>query len=201
MKINVIGATGMIGSRVVAEAARRGHEVIAISRSGASPQGASRAEAIDFGDTAKIVQAIDAADATVLATVPDRGGGSHDPYLNGHRDLIAAKPKGRVLVVGGAGSLEVDGVQLKDLPGFPAAYHKEATTMGEMFAAYRASRGLDWTVLAPAPMIAPGTRTGSYRTGTDSPVGDAISAEDYAVAVLDELEKPAHRGQRFTVAN
>ncbi|MBS0200022.1 MAG: NAD(P)H-binding protein [Proteobacteria bacterium] len=201
MKINVIGATGMVGSRVVAEAARRGHEVIAISRSGAAVPGASRAESIDFGDTAKIVPAIDAADATVLATGPDRSGGSHDPYLNGHRDLIAAQPKHRVLVVGGAGSLEVGGVQLKDLPEFPAAYHKEATTMGEMLAAYQASQGLDWTVLSPAPMIAPGERSGSYRVGTDSPVGDSISAEDYAVAVVDELEKPAHRGRRFTVAN
>ena len=200
MKINVIGATGMIGSRVVAEAARRGHEVTAISRSGAAPQGAAHAEAIDFGDTAKLVQAIDAADATVLANGPDRGG-SHDPYLNGHRALIAAKPRHRVLVVGGAGSLEVGGVQLKDLPEFPAAYHKEATTVGEMLDAYRGSQGLDWTVLSPPPMIAPGERSGSYRTGTDSPVGDAISAEDYAVAIVDELEKPAHRGRRFTVAN
>lgn len=201
MKINVIGATGMIGSRIAAEAVRRGHEVIAISRSGAAQQGAAQAEAIDFADTAKIAQAIDAADATVLATGPDRTGGSHGPYLNGHRDLIAAKPKHRVLVVGGAGSLEVGGVQLKDLPEFPAAYHKEATTMGEMLDAYRASQGLDWTVLSPAPMIAPGERSGSYRLGTDSPVGDSISAEDYAVAIVDELEKPAHRGRRFTVAN
>ena len=201
MKINVIGATGMVGSRVVAEAARRGHEVMAISRSGAAVPGASRAESIDFGDTAKIVQEIDAVDATVLATGPDRSGGSHDPYLNGHRDLIAAQPKHRVLVVGGAGSLEVGGVQLKDLPEFPAAYHKEAITMSEMLAAYRGSQGLDWTVLSPAPMIAPGERSGSYRLGTDSPVGDSISAEDYAVASVDKLEKPAHRGRRFTVAN
>ena len=201
MKINVIGATGMVGSRVVAEAARRGHEVIAISRSGTAVTNASQAESIDFGDTAKIVPAIDAADATVLANGPDRSGGSHDPYLNGHRDLIAAQPKHRVLVVGGAGSLEVGGVQLKDLPEFPAAYYKEATTMGEMLAAYHASQGLDWTVLSPAPMIAPGERSGSYRVGTDSPVGDSISAEDYAVAIVDELEKPAHRGRRFTVAN
>ena len=201
MKINVIGATGMIGSRVVAEAARRGHEVIAISRAGTAPQGAARTEAIDFADTAKIVPEIDAADATVIATGPDRTGGSHAPYLDAHRDLIAAKPKHRVLVVGGAGSLEVGGVQLKDMPQFPVAYHKEAVTVGEMLAAYRASQGLDWTVLSPAPMIAPGERSGSYRLGTDSPAGDAISAEDYAVAIVDELEKPAHRGRRFTVAN
>ena len=73
--------------------------------------------------------------------------------------------------------------------------------MSEMLAAYRASQGLDWTVLSPAPMIAPGERSGSYHVGTDSPVGDSISAEDYAVAIVGELEKPAHRGRRFTVAN
>ena len=62
-------------------------------------------------------------------------------------------------------------------------------------------RGLAWTMLSPAPMIAPGQRTGVYRVGSDSPIGDAISAEDFAVAIVDELEKPAHTGNRFTVAN
>lgn len=201
MKINVIGATGMIGSRVVAEAARRGHEVTAVSRSGASAPGAAHAQAIEFADTAAIVQAIDAADATVVAVSPDRGGGSHEPIIAGHRALIAARPKRRLLVVGGAGSLQVDGVELKDTPGFPALYRKEATTFSDVLAAYRASQGLDWTLLSPAPMIAPGERSGNYRVGEDSPVGDSISAEDFAVAIVDELEKPAYRGRRFTVAN
>lgn len=66
---------------------------------------------------------------------------------------------------------------------------------------YRASRGIDWTMLSPAPMIAPGQRAGIYRVGSDSLIGDAISAEDFAVAIVDELEKPAHTGTRFTVAN
>ena len=56
-------------------------------------------------------------------------------------------------------------------------------------------------MLSPAPMIAPGQRTGVYRVGSDSPIGDAISAEDFAVAIVDEIEKPAHTGTRFTVAN
>ena len=104
-------------------------------------------------------------------------------------------------MVGGAGSLEIDGVRLKDTAGFPSVYYNEATTFSTILDLYRASRGLTWTMLSPAPMIAPGQRTGVYRVGSDSPIGDAISAEDFAVAIVDELEKPAHTGTRFTVAN
>lgn len=201
MKITVIGATGMIGSRIVAEAARRGHEVTAASRSGAGTAGATRTAAMALGDTAAVGAAMAASDATVVAVPPDRSGGSHEPTLRAHRNLIAARPHGRLLVVGGAGSLEVDGVRLKDLPGFPPAYHEEATTFSTILDLYRASGNLDWTMVSPAPMIAPGERTGAYRVGTDSPIGDAISAEDFAVAIVDELEKPAHAGHRFTVAH
>lgn len=201
MKITVIGATGMIGSRVVAEAASRGHTVTAMSRSGAMPDGASQAKAIEFSDTASIVQEINAADATVITISPDRAGGPHEPLVEAHCNLIAAKPQRRLLVVGGAGSLEVNGVPLKDSPEFPAVYYKEAATLSEVLDAYRSSNGLSWTILSPAPMIAPGQRTGVYLTGSDSPAGNAISAEDFAVAVVDELEKPSHTGRRFTVAN
>lgn len=201
MKMTVLGATGMVGSRLVAEAARRGHTVIAASRSGASVNGASSAIAMDLGDTAHVVAVIDSSEATVIAIPPDRHGGSHEPILRAHRDLIAARPAGRFLVVGGAGALEVNGVRLKDSPGFPAAYLPEATTFSAVLDLYRASQGLNWTMLAPAPEIAPGERTGHYLVGTDSPVGDSISAEDFAVAIVDELEQPAHAGTRFTVAN
>lgn len=201
MKITVIGATGMIGSRITAEAARRGHEVRAVSRSGAATEGASTTAAMELNDTAAVSAAIEAADATVITVSPDRSGGSHEPTLQAHRDLIAAQPRGRFLVVGGAGSLEVDGVRLKDTPGFPPAYYNEAATFSTILDLYRASTNLDWTMLSPAPVIAPGERTGAYRVGLDSPIGDAISAEDFAVAIVDELEKPAHSGTRFTVAN
>lgn len=201
MKITVIGATGMVGSRIVAEAARRGHDLTAVSRSGAATEGASRTAAMALGDTPAVTAAIDASDATVIAVSPDRSGGSHEPTLQAHRGLIAARPRGRFLVVGGAGSLEVDGVRLKDTPGFPPAYYNEATTFSTILDLYRASTDLDWTMLSPAPVIAPGERTGTYRVGSDSPIGDTISAEDFAVAIVDELEKPAHAGTRFTVAN
>ena len=201
MKITVLGATGMVGSRLVAEASRRGHQVTAVSRSGKPVEGASSALAMGLHETAKVAALIDASDATVISIPPDRTGGSHEPILAAHRDLIAAKPSGRFLVVGGAGALEVNGVRLKDMPDFPPAYFAESTTLSTVLDLYRASKGLDWTMLAPAPEIAPGERTGHYRSGTDSPVGDSISAEDFAVAIVDELEKPAHAGTRFTVAN
>lgn len=201
MKIAIFGGTGMIGSRVASEATQRGHEVTVISRSEQLPEGTTKFVAMAFNDTSNVVALIDSVDATVIAIPPDRSGGSHEPILQAHRDLIAARPSGRMLIVGGAGSLEVNGVRLKDTPEFPPIYHAEASTFSTILDLYRASEGLDWTMLSPAPMISPGTRTGEYRTGIDNPIGDSISAEDFAVAIVDELEKPAHMGMRFTVAN
>lgn len=201
MKVTVIGATGMIGSRIVAEAARRGHEVSAVSRSGAATGGALKTMGMDLSDTRAVSAAIQAADAAVIAVSPNRSGGAHEPTIQAHRDLIAAHPSGRFLVVGGAGSLEIDGVRLKDTPGFPSAYYNEATTFSTILDLYVASKNLDWTMLSPAPIIAPGERTGAYRVGSNSPIGDTISAEDFAVAIVDELERPVHSGTRFTVAN
>jgi len=191
----------MIGSRIVSEAAHRGHQVTALSRSGKSVKGASTATAMELSDTSAVNAATDASDVTVIAVSPDRGGGSHEPTIRAHSNFIAAQPSGRFLVVGGAGSLEIDGVRLMDTAGFPPAYYNEAATFSTILDLYRASRGLDWTMLSPPPMIVPGERTGVYRVGSDSPIGDAISAEDFAVAIVDELEKPSHTGSRFTVAN
>ena len=115
----------------------------------------------------------------------------------------------RLIVVGGAASLKVaPGVQLLDTPEFPAAWKPVASAARDALAVYRTEgtkAGIDWTYFSPAAMIQPGTRTGKYRTGTDQLVRDAkgesrISAEDYAVALLDEIETPHFSRQRFTVA-
>ena len=201
MKIVVVGASGMVGSRVVAEAAQRGHEVIATSRSGEPVSGAETALALELTDTAALVAAIDAADVAVIAVPTDRAGQSHEPVIDAHRALIAAHPTRRVIVVGGAGSLLVDGVTLKDVDGFPAEYKAEAESFTTILDLYRASSGINWTVLSPSPIIAPGERTGHYLVGGDSPVGNSISAEDFAVALVDEIEEPTHVNARFTVAN
>ncbi|WP_105035260.1 NAD(P)-dependent oxidoreductase [Cryobacterium aureum] len=200
MKIAIYGATGMVGSQITAEALHRGHSVTAISRSGTAVNGAT-ALAADLCDTAGYTAIAGEHDIVVLSVAPDRTGEPHDSFVAMHRAIIAAPSTSRLLVVGGAGALSVDGVQLKDTPGFPAEYHAEASTFSTVLDLYRASTDLDWTMLAPAPEIAPGDRTGHYVLGLDSPAGSEISTQDFAVAALDELETPAHERRRFTVAH
>lgn len=201
MNITVIGATGMVGSKVVEEAVKRGHQVTAVTRKGTEVAGAAKSLAADLGDTATVVGLINGSDATVIAVPTDRSGGSPQPVIDAHKAIIAAAPTGRVLVVGGAGSLIVEGgIELKDTPDFPKEFLKEPTAFSQVLKDYRASKGLDWTMISPAPTIAPGEAAKSFTLGDDSPAGEYVSSGTFAVAILDELEKPAHRGARFTVA-
>lgn len=200
MKIAIYGATGMVGSQITAEALRRGHAVTAVSRKGTPVEGAA-AVAASLVDLKTFEDVAGKHDAVVIAVSPPRNGDSHEPLLAAHRAIAGSKLSARVFVVGGAGATEIGGVKLVDRPGFPAAYAPEARTMSAILDLYRATKGLRWTMLAPAPRIAPGQRTGRYKLGTDSPAGDEISTQDFAVAVLDELEKPGHENRRFTVAS
>ncbi|GAA3681301.1 NAD(P)H-binding protein [Arthrobacter ginkgonis] len=200
MKIAVYGATGMVGSQIVAEALRRGHQVTAVTRTGSEVEGAA-ARAAELGDRKAYKEIAGGHDVVVFAIPPSRAGESHEPFVSAHQDIAETLVKARVFVVGGAGATEVNGVQLKDTPGFPEAFKPEAESMSRVLDAYRDASGVNWTILAPAPMIAPGTRTGEYKLGADSPVGDSVSTQDFAVAVLDELENPRHENRRFTVAN
>ncbi len=199
MKIAVYGGTGMIGSRVVTEARNRGHEVTALSRSGADGT-----QVADAGDAASVRAVAAGHDVVVSALGPSRANGA-DPaaFLDVIHTLIGSVADARLIVVGGAGSLfAAPGVRLFDLAEFPAEYKPEALVQGEALEVLRTSPdGLDWTYLSPAPVIAPGERTGAYQVGTDSPAGNDISAEDYAVALVDEIETPTHRRTRFTVAH
>jgi hypothetical protein len=196
MKIAVYGATGMIGREILAEAAGRGHDVSGYSRSGGDGVAAA-----DLGDTERFQQVADEHDAVVISLSPDRTGGSHEPLLEAYDRVIAARPGTRLIPVVGAGSLEVGDGLLLDDPHVPELYRPEMVTMREVLEKFRASEGLDWTAVSPAPEIAPGERTGSYRTAADTPAGEAISTKDLAVAILDELENPQFRGRRFTAAN
>lgn len=201
MKIAVFGATGMVGSQIVNESLSRGHEVTAISRSGAEVDG-TRSLAADLADSARFAEIAKEHDAVVLATGPSRTGGDHGEWLSAMANAYSNAEGTRLMIVGGAGTLEIDGVRLLDSPDFPEAYKAEATTAAAAFEAVKkAPAELDWTVLAPAPVILPGERTGVYTTAKDTPAGDSISTQDYAVAMLDELETPAHRRSRFTAAN
>lgn len=199
MKIVIYGATGMVGSQIAQQALARGHEVAAVSRSGAPVDGATSVAA-DLTDTDRVVELAEGADAVVFAVPTDRTGGPAQPVVDAHRRIIAARPTARLLVVGGAGSLTSEGGLLVDGPGFPDAYKGEARAFTTILGDYRSSDGVSWTLVSPSPVIAPGEQKG-YVLGTDSPAGDFVSTPDFAAAVLDELENPSHVGRRFTVAS
>lgn len=201
MKIAVAGASGNAGSRITTELARRGHAVTAMARH--SDKIASQPNV-----TAK---AVDASDQEALAAA--RAG--HDVAISSIHFLASDSAKligaarqskvGRYLVVGGAGSLEVaPGVALVTTPGFPAQYKAEAEKGAAFLDLLRAENGLNWTFLSPSALFVPGERTGKFRLGTDQLLTAAdgkswISFEDFAVALADEIERPTHLRQRFTV--
>jgi len=197
MKIAVYGATGVIGSRIVAEARQRGHEVTMLARTASA-----EVQAGDLANAAQVREVAAKHDVVVSATGPSRTGAPAQEWLQAVQTLIDSAGTTRVLFVGGAGSLVVDGTRLLDTPEFPEIYKPEALAGAAALELFRAATdSLDWTFFSPAPVITPGERTGNFVVGTDSPVGASISAEDYAVALVDELESPAYRRARFTAAN
>lgn len=209
MKIALFGATGMIGQRILTEALGRGHEVTAIVRDPARVNVQHERLVVvsgDIFDTERVAEVVRGHELVISAFGPKMG--EEQTLLEATQSLIAGVKKAgvrRLIAVGGAGSLEVaKGVQLVDTPEFPdfikpiALAHREALEM------YRQEKELHWTNVSPAALIEPGERTGTYRTGTDQLVvneqGESrISAEDYAVAILDEVENPRFSRMRFTV--
>ncbi|MCX5091606.1 NAD(P)H-binding protein [Streptomyces sp. NBC_00365] len=210
MKVVLFGATGMIGSRIATEASARGHQVLAVSRSGQSPVPGVTATAADASDPVKVTELVAGADVVASACVPPRDGTEpREPFLALNRALVEgvrAVGVRRLVVVGGAGSLEVaPGQTVLDQPDFPAAVLAEALAHRDALDFYRTLDDLDWTYVSPAADIAPGPRTGHFRLGgdrllTDEHGNSRISAEDYAIAFVDELETPAHPRARMSVA-
>lgn len=196
MKVVLFGPGGMIGSRIGAELEQRGHDLT----------GASRSTGADITDPAVVARVAAGADAIVNA-VSARGVGY--TLADVARSLAdGARQAGvrRVVIVGGAGSLEVaPGIRLVDTPNFPARAKPEALQHADALDAYRALDELDWTFVSPAAFIHPGERTGRYRVGGDQLLVDAngnseVSAEDYAIAIADLLEQGGHERERITVA-
>ncbi|MFL5528057.1 MAG: NAD(P)-dependent oxidoreductase [Gemmatimonadaceae bacterium] len=215
MKLVVFGATGNVGQRVVAEALRRGHAVTGVVRDPSAVQSPDKrvrlvkGDATNADDIARVARGADAVVSAISPRPNARGLPAPSLAANSRALIKGLRSAGvkRVLYVGGASSLEVaPGKALADLPDFPAIYRDEAREGREALAIWRSdANGLDWTYLSPAAEIAPGNRTGKYRTTDDKLLVDDkgksfITFEDYAVAVLDELEHAQHLGKRFGVA-
>jgi uncharacterized protein len=201
MRIALIGATGNVGSKILAEALSRGHEVTGIVRNVERLKGRSGvvAKQADLANEKQLAEAIRGHDAVIVSVRHQ-----HNDVLHAFAAARAAGLK-RVLIVGGAASLEISpGVRLVDTPGFPAEIKVEALPAAEALKRIREERELEWTFLSPSIMLVPGERTGKFRIGSDQVLKDQkgdsrISQEDLAVAILDELEKPRHIRKRFTV--
>lgn len=208
MKILLIGASGMIGTRILDEAVRRGHTVIAASRHPDTIKTGAGIEPrqLDVRDTAAVAALAGEADAVVTSMRP-RGDGA-DP-AGGTTEFAAsvmAALQGtdkRWIIVGGAGSLNFpDGRPVLEI--IPEAYKAEPTAMRGVLDTLKTT-DLNWTFFSPAVKIQPGERTGHYRSGTTTLLTDdngesRISAEDYAHALVDELEQPRHIRGQMTVA-
>jgi uncharacterized protein len=208
-KIALFGATGRIGSRILNEALARGHSVTAIVRDtarGLAPMPALQRKPGDVLKPESVALAITGNEVVVSAYGPGIGD-SHQLVTAAEAlvEGVAAKQPMRLIVVNSAGSLEVSpGIQLLDTPDFPRAQKSNALAHREALAVCRES-SVDWTCISPAAFIEAGERTGRYRSDTDHLIVDEkgesrISAEDFAVAVIDEVERPRFRRQRFTVA-
>jgi putative NADH-flavin reductase len=210
MKIVLIGASGYVGSAILAEALQRGHDVTALVRNiqKVMPRSGVTPVAVDVLDTANLASALSGHAAVISAFSGHAQTQVRDYYVRGLQSIIEAVKLAeipRLLVVGGAGSLNVaPGVQLVDTPQFPPQWKGTAEGARDALAILRAEQALNWTVLSPSALLEPGVRTGKFRLGGEDLLLNAqgesyVSVEDYAVAMLDELERPAHPRQRFTV--
>jgi putative NADH-flavin reductase len=211
MNVTLIGASGFIGSALLQEALARGHQVKALVRrpEQITPQERLQAVKADVFDADALTGLVRGSDAVITAFSGHSHGDVRNDYLRGLQAIVKATRSAgvsRLLVVGGAGSLFVaPGLQVVDTPDFPDQWKGSALGARDGLAYLRQQENLDWTMLSPAAMIQPGERTGKFRLGKDDLLQDAqghsrISLADYAIAMIDELEKPAHSRQRFTVA-
>lgn len=215
MNIALLGATGFVGTALLQEALLRGHCVTALVRNPAKLSISNELLTVvqaDVDQPAQLARQLAGHDLVLSAY----NAGWHHPdlyqaFLTGSRAIEQATAQAgvpRLLVVGGAGSLFVDGHQIVDIPDFPAEYKQGARAARDYLAELRQNKQLDWTFFSPALEMHPGITTGrtsQYRLGTESPVFDAQgrsfhSVQDLAVAVLDEVAQHRHPRQRFTAA-
>jgi len=208
MNVVVYGATGNSGSEIVKELLRRGHKVTGVARKvdslKAQPEVTAKTD--DLSNVDAIAEVIQGADVVVSAYQPPAD--NTDALIDvTKRQIDAVKKAGvsRLVVVGGAGQLEVaPGVTLIKSGYLPAEYMPIALSHEKAAEVLKSSSGINWTYIAPAAYFVPGERTGKYRTGTNNLVSDEkgesrITFADYAIALVDEIEKPKHERALFSV--
>ena len=212
MKTALIGASGFIGSALLKELLNRGHKVTAIVR---HPEKitlrhknlrVARGDVLNFHDAPILLAGFD---AVISAYNPGwKNTEAYENTINAYTSIIHAVKKvgiRRLLVVGGAGSLEDSpGIQLIDTGMFPAQLKPFVTGLRDVLALLNKENELEWSFLCPSINIETGARTGKFRLGKDQVIKDKqgvskISLEDYAMAMIDELETPKYIRQRFTV--
>ncbi|MCF8999560.1 NAD(P)-dependent oxidoreductase [Acinetobacter nectaris] len=200
MKIAIIGASGMAGSRILNELVSRGNQVTAIARNvdKVEKNDAVTAKAVDIKDQKALIEVLKGHDAVISAV--------RFADLDGEALIDAVRESGvkRYLVVGGAGSLLLpDQTRLIDSPNFPQEYRSEAEPGCVYLDQLKQVQDLDWTFVSPSALFQPGERTGKFRIAKDTLIsneqGSQISAEDYAIAFVDALEKKQYIRERFTV--
>ena len=207
MNVTLYGATGKSGSRILKELLSRGHKVTVAARdtSKLQPVEGVTAKQDDLSDAAKTAEVIKGTDAVISAYAPPQD--NTDALIGVTERQVEAVKKAavpRLIVVGGAGGLEVaPGVSLIDSGHLPAPWMPIAVSHVKAFEILKRSE-IDWTYFAPAAFFEPGERTGKFRLGQNELISNGngesrISMEDYAIALVDELEKPAHRKQRFSI--
>ena len=210
MNIALIGASGYVGSALLAEALQRGHTVTALVQHPEKLQATPTLRALkaDVLDSTTLPTVLRGHDAVISAFSGHAQADIEAYYLQGFRSILQAVKQAavpRLLVVGGAASLQVaPGVELLDNPAFPEQWKPTARGARAALLLLRDEPQLDWTVLSPSAHLEPGERTGRFRLGAEELLVDSqgdsrISLQDYALAMLDELERPAHSRRRFTV--
>lgn len=214
MKVAVIGATGFVGQNLVNELANRGHEVLAIARNTnkVAARENVKAVSVDVLDQAALASAIKGCDVVVSAFNPGwTNPNIFEDFIKGAEAIqagVKASDVNRLIVIGGAGSLFIDGNQLVDGPTFPAEIKPGATAARDYLNTLKEEKELNWTFFSPAIEMHPGItigRTGKYRLGLENPVFDeagkcVLSVEDLAIVIADEVESNEHPRQRFTAA-
>lgn len=214
MKVAVIGATGFVGQNLVNELAERGHEVLAIARNTEKVIQKDNvvAKSVDVTNEQALAEAVNGYDVVVSAfnagwTNPN----IYNDFIKGAEAIqagVKTSNVNRLIVIGGAGSLFIDGQQLVDGENFPAEIKPGATAARDYLNTLKEEKELNWTFFSPAIEMHPGItigRTGKYRLGLENPVFDeagkcVLSVQDLAIVIADEVESNKHPRQRFTAA-